>query len=169
MSVLPLPEYKFRELRDISADFLARRGIELLMLDLDNTIAPYGRREPESGVLRWAEEIRASGVLLYIVSNSRGEERVRSFAAALGIPYTLRAKKPSPRKPREIMRATGVGADRAALVGDQIYTDVLAARLAGITPILVRPIELKNPLLAIRYALEAPFRIWGSTYEQQDK
>jgi HAD superfamily phosphatase (TIGR01668 family) len=158
MSFLPFPKYKFQKLSDITADFLVEKGVELLMLDLDNTVAPYGAETPTEPVLRWAESIRAAGIGLYIISNSRKEGRVKAFAQALGVPYILRAKKPSPRKPREAMRALDVKPENAALAGDQIYTDVLSAKLAGVTPILIRPIKLSNPLLALRYVLEAPFR-----------
>ncbi|MDR2421686.1 MAG: YqeG family HAD IIIA-type phosphatase [Oscillospiraceae bacterium] len=161
MSVLPFPEYKFRAVQDISADFLARKSIEFLMLDLDNTLAPYKQALPLSAVTDWAAAVRASGVKLCIVSNSRKEKRVRIFAVMLESPYVTRAGKPSPSKLLEVMRAGNVSPDKAALVGDQIYTDVLSARLAGITPILISPMDLRNPLLAIRYALEAPFRIRG--------
>jgi HAD superfamily phosphatase (TIGR01668 family) len=161
MSVLPFPEYKFRAVRDISADFLARRGIELLMLDIDNTLAPYDQALPMSAVTGWAEEISASGVRLWIVSNSRKEERAMIFGKMLGCPYVARAGKPSPSKLLEVMRAGNVSPGKAALAGDQIYADVLAARLAGITPILIKPMDLSNPLLAARYALEAPFRRRG--------
>jgi HAD superfamily phosphatase (TIGR01668 family) len=158
MSFLPFPKYKFPKLSDITADFLVKNGVELLMLDLDNTIAPYGAELPPEPTLRWAESVLATGVRLYIISNSRKEGRVKAFAQALGVPYILRAKKPSPRKPREAMRALNVKPENAALAGDQIYTDILSAKLAGVTPILVEPIKLSNPLLALRYALEAPFR-----------
>jgi predicted HAD superfamily phosphohydrolase YqeG len=49
------------------------------------------------------------------------------------------------------------------MVGDQIFTDVLGARRAGLRVVLVHPIELKSrPLLALRYALETPFRLMSS-------
>ncbi|MDR0446121.1 MAG: YqeG family HAD IIIA-type phosphatase [Oscillospiraceae bacterium] len=160
MSFLPIPKYKFRAIESISAELLVKNNIRLLMLDLDNTIAPYGTDHPTKDTQRWVSAIREAGILLCIVSNSRRARRVEAFAEALGVPYVLRAKKPSPRKPRELLRQMNVAAEAAALAGDQIYTDVLSARLAGITPILVKPIKLSNPLLALRYALEAPFRIW---------
>ncbi|MDR0838803.1 MAG: YqeG family HAD IIIA-type phosphatase [Oscillospiraceae bacterium] len=163
MSFSPFPKYKFRALTDISPKFLRGAGIELLLLDLDNTIAPYGQTEPSREVLEWARALAASGTALYIVSNSRRSGRVAEYSRALGIPYVNRAKKPFPRKPREVMTELRTPAAKTALVGDQIYTDTLAANLAGVSSILVKPIRLSNIFLAIRYGLETPFRIWGRT------
>jgi HAD superfamily phosphatase (TIGR01668 family) len=102
--------------------------------------------------------MKNSGVRLFFVSNNRQRGRVERFAEALEIGYVKAAGKPSPRAALEIVRKMGVTPSQAALAGDQVYTDVLAANRAGVASIAVRPIRLKNPVLAIRYALEAPFR-----------
>ena len=129
------------------------------MLDLDNTIAPYGQAEPSADVIAWVIRMKSFGIKLHIVSNSKKTKRVSAFADALGIPYIYRAKKPSPRAVRELLEKLLIKPTAAALVGDQIYTDVLAANSAGVMSVLVKPIEFTNPFLALRYALELPFRV----------
>ena len=158
MSFSPVPDYRFKELCDISAGFLIKNGVSWLLLDLDNTIAPYGVASPSEEVVAWADQLKGAGISLHIVSNSKKTGRVSSFADALGISYIYRAKKPSPRAVRELLQKLKVAPSKAALAGDQIYTDVLAANGAGVMSIVVHPIKFTNPFLALRFALELPFR-----------
>ena len=158
MSFSPVPQYSFRELTDISPEFLKKLGIKFLMLDLDNTIAAYSEHSPADSVSRWSMEIKDSGIELAVVSNSVREGRVEAFAEALKINYIKGASKPSPKVVVQKMGESGFTPDNSALVGDQVYTDVLAANRAGVTSIIVYPRRFTNPFLAIRYVLELPFR-----------
>lgn len=153
-----IPEYAFKRLQDISAKFLNEKDIRLLLLDLDNTIAPYGISEPSEDILRWAELIRLSGVELYIISNSKRPNRTDNFARMLNIGYVKAAGKPKPDACIKVMEIKGILPVNCALAGDQIYTDVLAANLAGIHSIVVKPIKFTNLLLRLRYWAEMPFR-----------
>ncbi|MDR1217697.1 MAG: YqeG family HAD IIIA-type phosphatase [Oscillospiraceae bacterium] len=162
MSFSPVPAYSFEALTDIPADFLRSIGVTFLMLDLDNTIAPYSSDKPDDGVLRWADALRAGGISLFIVSNSRKRGRAERFAESLRVGYINAARKPSPAGVLAAIRNCGAAPGSSALVGDQIYTDTLAANRAGVTSILVKPIRLSNAFLAARYGLEAPFRALGA-------
>ena len=71
MSFCFTADYGFKRLTDISPAFLRERGLKLLLLDIDNTIAPYKTPEPGPEVLAWAGELKKSGVTLFIVSNSK--------------------------------------------------------------------------------------------------
>ena len=158
MNFSPIPDFRFRRLCDIGPDFLKRRGIRLLLMDLDNTISPYRVGAPTEETLSWSERMTAAGIRLFIVSNNRGN-RPETFSRLVGVPYLKLAKKPSRRGLRRAMELEGIPPGETALVGDQIYTDVLAANRAGVASILVEPIRLSNPLHAVRYALELPFRL----------
>ena len=152
-----LPTLKYNKLTDVSPSDLAGRGIKLLILDLDNTVSPYKINEPTAEVTAWRESMEGAGITLFIVSNNHGE-RPRIFSEKLKIPYIKRAKKPFTRGIYAAMEAVGAAKSETALAGDQIYTDMLAANFAGITGILVEPIKFSNPLLAVRYFFELPFR-----------
>jgi len=153
-----IPHYSFRELTDITPEFLKRIGIKFFMLDLDNTISAYNEHSPSDFVLNWCSEIRSNGIELFIVSNSSRESRVRSFSKALDTDFIMRAHKPSPKGLKSAIIAAGYSANVSALAGDQVFTDALAANLAGVVSIVVKPVRLKNPFLAIRYIFEIPFR-----------
>lgn len=159
MSFKLIPDYRFRSIYDIGPDFLKELGISLALLDLDNTMAPYSREYPTDELNSWIESLKKAGITPYIISNSR-KPRPEIFAEALSIPFIKRAKKPSDKAVKQAMEICGKTPAETTLIGDQIYTDALAANRAGVTSIVVRPIEMKNPLLALRYGAEMPFRVF---------
>ncbi len=158
MSFSLVPNYSFNTITDVSPDFLRRHGITLLLLDLDNTMAPYGTLTPPAHIADWVKEIRQSGVELFIITNNRGCERVEALSAAFGMGYIKGANKPFAKGIRQALEQFGKTPGETALAGDQIFTDVIAANAAGVTSIVVRPIKIHHPAFNVRYWLEAPFR-----------
>lgn len=162
MSFSLIADYSFLKLTDVSSGFLKEKGIKLLLLDLDNTISPYGEAEPSKDIMKWAGEMREAGITLFIVSNTK-KPRAGIFAEKMGIPYIKYAKKPSRYGLREAMKRTGHTEKETALAGDQTFTDILAANRANVTSIMVEPIKLSNAFLTIRYWIEKPFRLLTRT------
>ncbi len=143
-------------LTDITPEMLEQRGISLLMLDFDNTIVPYTTNTPEPLMEQWLLDMYQTDIQLCVVSNSK-RDRVKIFCANYGIPCITHAKKPFPRGIRECLKKFNTPAHKAALVGDQIYTDTLGANAAGVTAILVKAIDNHNFWLKARHVLELPF------------
>lgn len=158
MGFFPVPNYSFRDVTDITPKHLKKLGVRFLMLDLDNTLASYSEHEPAVDVLHWCNNMKASGIELFMISNSMNKRRVEYFAGAFQIDFILKAMKPSPSSLKKAADIKKVDMRFSAMVGDQIFTDVLAAKRAGALSILVRPRCIKNPLLALRYIIELPFR-----------
>ena len=157
-----LPHRVYPSVCDIDPADLARAGITLVLADLDNTLAKYGQAEPDRPVRAWRDALAQAGIALFLLSNSRKPGRAGRFAQALDIPYLGRAGKPGRRGFLAAMAQMGAGPAHTAMVGDQIFTDILGARRAGITALLVEPIELAgNPGRYLRYAIETPFRLLG--------
>ena len=151
-----LPGILTPELTDLTPELLENRGIHLLMMDFDNTIVPYTTDLPTEKMARWLAEMNASPVKIAIVSNSKNQRLVR-FCEKYHLDYIMRAHKPSPKGVRACMARFGFPPEASALVGDQIFTDTLAANLAGVTPILVNAIHNHNFWLKARHVLELPF------------
>ncbi|HCO61996.1 MAG TPA: YqeG family HAD IIIA-type phosphatase [Clostridiales bacterium] len=144
----------------LTGERLARRGVRLLLADLDNTLVPYGVPLPDQKLKDWRDDLACHGVKLFILSNNRHEQRPRVFAQALQVPYIGHAGKPKTPSFHRAMEEMGVGPQETAIVGDQVFTDVLGGNRAGITTILVKPIRLAgNPGRYVRYAVELPFRL----------
>ncbi len=158
MSFSLIPDYSFRSLCAITPEFFKSRGINLLFLDLDNTMAPYSAVLPPEDIASWADNMKTNGIELFIITNNNGSKRVESLASAFGVDYIMGAGKPFAKGINKALKQLGRKPQETALAGDQIYTDIIAANSAGIVSIVVEPLKLRSPLLNIRYWLEAPFR-----------
>lgn len=156
-SLIPLAHYP--SIYEIDPVQLYGCGITLLLLDLDNTISPYRGTEPTEELREWIALLRTAGVEPFILSNSRKRTRVLDFAERLGVPFLRRAGKPSRVGFRKAMEQMGRHAQETAMVGDQIFTDVLGANRAGICAILVRPLRMDTIFRVLRFGIETPFRI----------
>jgi len=151
-----LPAFIADKLTDLTPEFLKEQEIELLMLDFDNTIVPYTTSVATEEMDAWIKSILASDLAVCVVSNSR-KDRVKIFCARYGMDCITHAKKPFSRGIRECLEKYGIPASRAALVGDQIFTDTLGANGCGVRPILVKAIHNHNFWLKARHVLELPF------------
>lgn len=148
------PDYRFRRVWEITPEWLAARGLTALLLDVDNTLAIHNSPQVDARVLRWLDDLRAHGVRLAVLSNNR-RERVEPFARGLGLEFFWRAKKPLGGGARRAMRLLGTGSAHTAVVGDQVFTDVMCARMAGLVPVMVEPMEPEPFLLfKMKRALE---------------
>ena len=151
-----LPKIIAPHLTDITPELLHARDIRLLMLDFDNTIVPYTTDVPTAEMTAWLERMKQTDIAVCIVSNSR-KDRVPRFCREHGLDCITHAKKPFSKGIRECLTKCGIPADKAALVGDQIYTDTLGANCVGVTSILVSAIDNHNFWLKARHVLEMPF------------
>jgi HAD superfamily phosphatase (TIGR01668 family) len=154
------PHGFYETVLDIRPEDLTKRGITLLLADLDNTLVPYKVPSPTPELQQWRAELEAGGVQLFLLSNSRKPGRAQRFAQELGIPVIGHAGKPRRGSFLRAMEQQGCTPEQTAIVGDQIFTDILGGNRSGITTLLVRPIRLAgNPGRYIRYAVETPFRL----------
>ena len=151
-----LPKAIFQKLTDVTPEYLRAHGRTLLMLDFDNTMLPYTSKEPTVELLRWIDGMKRAGITLCVVSNSH-KAKSPDFCKAHNIGCVTHSKKPTGRGIRRCLEKYGVPAFRAALAGDQIYTDVLGANCAGVMSILVKPIHLHNFWLKLRHTAEQPW------------
>ena len=156
MSFSLLPELMTQSVTNLTPELLKQRGIRLLMLDFDNTIVPYTTDIPTGTMEAWLHEMLTSEIKVCVVSNSK-RDRVKVFCNKYGIPCVTHAKKPFSKGITECLDRFGLSASVCALAGDQIFTDTLGANCAGLTSILVKPINNHNFWLKARHVLEQPF------------
>ncbi len=151
-----LPAFITEKLTDLTPEFLKEQGIELLMLDFDNTIVPYTTSQATPQMDTWLKEMLASGIPVCVVSNSH-KDRVKIFCAHYGMDCITHAKKPFSKGICQCLEKYKVPPSHAALVGDQIFTDTLGANGCNVRPILVKAINNHNFWLKARHVLELPF------------
>lgn len=135
---------------DITPAFMELHDLGGLLLDLDNTLIPYGSYDEQAEVKHWAGALQAAGYPLYLLSNAR-RERARVWAERLGLPGVGLAGKPFAREYRRGLTVLDLPAHRVGMVGDQLFTDVLGGNWSGMFTIMVRPIS-DNALPHTRFA-----------------
>ena len=157
-----IPRHLAESIYALTPELLAEHGVRLVLCDLDNTLAPYEESAPSPALVAWKEALETAGIALFVVSNSRKSRRCLDFCKKLGVPYVRHAGKPGTKGFRAALEQTGIPAEQAVMVGDQIFTDILGANRAGIASVLVHPMAWgKNPGRRLRYAIETPFRLLG--------
>jgi HAD superfamily phosphatase (TIGR01668 family) len=139
------PRYRAASIVRLTPAVLRAWGIDALMVDLDNTLVPWGAPAPPRAVAEWAAALRASGVAACLVSNSFSG-RVQAVAGALDLPAVPGRFKPSADKLRRALALLGTPPARTAMVGDQLFTDVLAGNRLGVPTVLVGPLLPWEPL-----------------------
>ena len=124
----------------IDVQGLKQRHIDALLVDLDNTLVPWQGYEIKPEVLDWLREVKAQGIKVCIVSNTRTARRLRKLAEEFDVPFAKKALKPRRGGFREALKLLDIEPARAAVVGDQIFTDILGGNRLGVYTILVDPL-----------------------------
>jgi HAD superfamily phosphatase (TIGR01668 family) len=137
------PDRFAARLHDVSHEELEAAGIRGLIVDLDNTL--LGFRETELGEehVLWVAQAHARGFRIVMLSNNFSE-RVHGLAAQLNVECIPNALKPLPFGFLRAKRRLALHRREIAVVGDQLFTDVLGGKLCGLYTILTEPIELKD-------------------------
>jgi HAD superfamily phosphatase (TIGR01668 family) len=132
------PDAFYGSVTEIDPRSLSRQGIKGLIIDLDNTLCPWDAEEVSPEVEDWVRRVTASGIGICLVSNNRSR-RAERMGKRLGLPALGGAMKPRRRGLRKAMALLGTSHRETAVIGDQVFTDILAARRLGLRAILVRP------------------------------
>ena len=138
-----VPDYYFDTFDKASAEFLLSIGVKGILLDVDNTLEPYENPLPTEKVLLWFDSLKKAGINAAIVSNN-DKERIELFNKSLSLPAYYKARKPFKKRLKMAMSDIGTTPEETIFMGDQIFTDVWAARNAKIRAILVPPIKDKT-------------------------
>ena len=158
MSFWPVPDVMKQSIYEIGPRMFTNRGIRFIILDIDNTVAPYTAPDATERMKAWVRSLKEAGLELFILSNNRGE-RPERFAAAFDVPYQKKAWKPFTKTAKAVLAERGYLPKETAFIGDQIYTDTACAKWCGAFAVLVHPIEFNRFILRFRYWLEFPFRL----------
>lgn len=133
------PDYMFYRLTEITPEFLEKAGIRALVLDVDNTLSTHHGQEPVEGLDDWIKLMQKNGIKLLIASNAFSK-RVAPFAEKIGLSYQSTSLKPLPFAYFRAARRLGEKRRHIAIVGDQVFTDIIGGSVSGVKTILVTPI-----------------------------
>ncbi len=137
------PKGYFNKVENITIEYLIQNQIKVLILDVDNTLIDY-YQNLSSSVIQWAKSLKQQGIKLYILSNTNNKEKVEKVAKQIEIPYKNFAMKPFKKGFLQIQKETQEKPEEIAVVGDQIFTDILGGNRCHMHTILVDPINPKD-------------------------
>ena len=137
------PKLYLNKVEDITVEILSENKIKALILDVDNTLIDINKNLSKE-IIDWAMNLRGHGFRLYILSNTNHKEKVEGVAKKLGIPYENFAKKPFKSGFLRVKEKLQLESEQIAVVGDQIFTDVIGGNRCEMYTILVDPISEKD-------------------------
>lgn len=157
LSYLLTPDYIFDTFDLVTPAFLRELGIEALLIDIDNTLAPYEQPEPDERIRSWFADLQANGIRAALISNNH-PPRVERFNRTLGLPAYPDSGKPKSRSLLAAMQEMGSTPEHTAGLGDQLLTDTLAVHRLDMLSIIVPPIKDKTTLFfRFKRWLERPY------------
>lgn len=144
MSHILYPDEYLNSTYEIPFESLYQMGYRGVLFDVDNTLVPHGAPADERAK-KLFERLKGIGFETCLISNNT-EPRVKSFSDAVGSNYVYKAWKPFPSGFRKGMRKMGTSDYNTVFVGDQIFTDIVGANLAGMRSVMVKPIHPKEEI-----------------------
>ena len=129
-------------------------GYRGIIFDIDNTLVPHGAPADERSVALF-KRLKDIGYDTVLLSNNK-EARVAMFNKPIGTKTIWKAQKPLPDNYKKAMEIMHTDTSNTLFVGDQLFTDVLGAKNAGIRPSLVKPMNPKEEIqIVLKRKLEA--------------
>jgi len=134
------PDLYLDSILELSVDTLNKNNIKGLMIDIDNTVVDT-QKNIIDGLEDWYKKIKEAGIKCIILSNSSKIAKIRSVSDKLEIPYISLALKPLKSGFKRGIKLLDLDRENIAVVGDQIFTDVIGANRCKLFSILVKPIN----------------------------
>ena len=138
------PDEHVQTIVEIDTNRLKKSGIKGILIDLDNTLIPYGEKQIPEKIREAIEKIQKDGFEICIISNAT-KKRVKTRISFLNIPFIYNAHKPFKagftQAQKEILH---LSPPQITIIGDQIFTDILGGNLMGFYTILVEPLNKKD-------------------------
>ncbi|MCS7243272.1 MAG: YqeG family HAD IIIA-type phosphatase [Candidatus Calescibacterium sp.] len=137
--VFLVPTLIYDNIEKITPQKLRELNVDTILLDLDNTLVPWNKKQIPNAICKYLSSLKEAGFKICIVSNAL-PIRVKKISEELNIPYIALAAKPSTRPLRKAIKILNSNIENTVIIGDQLFTDILAGNRLGIKTILVRPL-----------------------------
>lgn len=146
--MLLYPNAHFNNVREISMNFLQTNKINALILDVDNTLIDYDRNLSVE-VIDWVENLKKNNIKMFILSNTNKKDKVKEVADKLDLEYIYFGMKPLKKGFKKAKEKLNINNNNIAVVGDQIFTDVIGANRMKMYSILVEPLKEKDIFITL--------------------
>lgn len=138
-----IPQIHINSPYELDIEVLKKNSIEGIIIDIDNTLVPWAEKYADQRVIELVNMLKDNGFKLCILSNGT-KNRVSVFNRELKLPAVHNAAKPSSAAFKKALRLLGTKPQNTAVIGDQIFTDILGGNRIGLFTILVVPQSSKE-------------------------
>lgn len=134
------PAFVIHRVTEITLDWLKKENVKGLLIDIDNTLTPYHSEKIPDDTLNWLEMLVNEGIPFIPYSNARAY-RIENFCKRFNIKNPGMAVKPLNLQLGKILKQIDIPKNNLLLIGDQVFTDSLAGKFAGLRVVLVDPVS----------------------------
>ncbi len=138
-----IPDIYQKSIYTLDYTKLLSRGIKCILFDLDNTLVPAHSEEILPKTKDLIVSLKQKGFKVVIFSNSP-TSRVKTIGNVLDVKWVSFACKPFTSKLKKLVKSLGFNLNEIAIVGDQMFTDILVGNKVGITTVLINPTSNKD-------------------------
>ncbi|MFC1766965.1 YqeG family HAD IIIA-type phosphatase [Candidatus Margulisiibacteriota bacterium] len=136
MSVFKPKEYR-DSIHDIDLQDLKNKGISHLIVDLDETLRKRNDDHIPASSIEWINKAKEAGFNLCVSSNSFFPWKFKKIREKLNVPCYAFTIKPLPFAFWKALKILSSKTSNTAMIGDQLFTDIVGANLLGIYTIMV--------------------------------
>ncbi|HFI0041241.1 TPA: YqeG family HAD IIIA-type phosphatase [Streptococcus suis] len=134
-----MPDFALEKAYDVTVESLKKHGIKVVFVDLDNTLIAWNNPDGTPEMRQWLHDLRDAGIPVVVVSNNK-YERVKRAVEKFGIEFEAFALKPFTFGINRALKRYDVQPYEVVMIGDQLMTDIRAAKRAGLKSVLVKPL-----------------------------
>lgn len=129
---------------NIDVSRLLSYNIKGVILDIDNTLIPWGSWDISECARRFIRDLKNVGIRCCLLSNTDNRARAMFIGRELDLPVITNAFKPLPFNFIRAMRILGLKREEIVSIGDQLFMDVFGSNMVGIRCILVKPLTERD-------------------------
>ncbi|HFI0362146.1 TPA: YqeG family HAD IIIA-type phosphatase [Streptococcus suis] len=134
-----MPDFALEKVYDVTVESLKKHGIKVVFVDLDNTLIAWNNPDGTPEMRQWLHDLQDAGIPVVVVSNNK-YERVKRAVEKFGIEFEAFALKPFTFGINRALKRFDVQPYEVIMIGDQLMTDIRAAKRAGLKSVLVKPL-----------------------------
>lgn len=153
------PDQIAKSLEHIDQQILQKQGIAGLLIDVDSTLVQWRTEQIAPVRLEWLQQAKERFAIC-LLSNTITTHRIRRLGQRLGVPIVGRwglGRKPFPGGFKVALRHTATSPAETAMIGDQLWADILGGNRMGMYTILVEPLSNREFFLT---RLNRPLEAW---------
>lgn len=158
------PDFLLTAAYQLTAESLRRHQIRAVLVDLDNTLTAWDNPDGTPEMRAWLEEMKATSIKVVVVSNNN-HERVKRAVERFDVAFVSRAMKPFAMGIKKALAMVNEKPEQVLMVGDQLMTDIRAAKRAGVRSVLVKPL-VESDAWNTKFNRARERRVWRKLIEK---